>query len=87
MYQLFGSYASGKPNLESDVDLLVIMDSNESMVQRMRRVLQVAKVRFLPMDVMVRTPAEITERLAMGDFFLSEILTKGRILYQRESTC
>jgi predicted nucleotidyltransferase len=84
---LFGSYAYGRPDLDSDVDLLVIMDTNESMAQRIRRVMEVAKVRFLPMDVIVRTPEEMAERLAMGDFFLAEILDKGKVLYHRESGC
>jgi predicted nucleotidyltransferase len=82
---LFGSYAYGAPDLESDVDLLVVMDSDEPMAQRIRRVTEVAKVRFLPMDVIVRTPAEMAQRLAMGDFFLAEILEKGKVLYRRES--
>jgi predicted nucleotidyltransferase len=82
---LFGSYAYGTPGLSSDVDLLVVMDSEEPMAQRIRRVAEVAKVRFLPMDVIVRTPAEMAERLAKGDFFIAEILEKGRVLYQRES--
>jgi predicted nucleotidyltransferase len=84
---LFGSYAYGTPDLDSDVDLLVVMDSDEPMAQRIRRVTEVAKVRFLPMDIIVRTPAEMVERLAMGDFFLAEILEKGKVLYHRESTC
>jgi predicted nucleotidyltransferase len=82
---LFGSYAYGTPALESDVDLLVVMDSNEPMAQRIRRVREVAKVRFLPMDIIVRTPAEMAQRLAMGDFFLAEIVEKGKVLYRRES--
>jgi predicted nucleotidyltransferase len=84
---LFGSHAYGRPDLDSDVDLLVIMDSNESMAQRIRHVMEVAKVRFLPMDVIVRTPEEMAERLAMGDFFLAEILEEGKVLYHRESGC
>jgi predicted nucleotidyltransferase len=84
---LFGSYAYGTPDLDSDVDLLVVMDSDEPMAQRIRRVTEVAKVRFLPMDIIVRTPAEMAERLAIGDFFLAEILEKGKLLYHRESTC
>jgi predicted nucleotidyltransferase len=84
---LFGSYAYGTPDLDSDVDLLVVMDSDESIVQRIRRVTEVAKVRFVPMDIIVRTPAELAERLAMGDFFLAEILEKGKVLYRRESSC
>ena len=83
---LFGSYAYGAPDLDSDVDLLVVMDSDEPMAQRIRRVTEVAKVRFLPMDIIVRTPAEMKQRLAMGDFFLAEILDKGKVLYCRESS-
>jgi predicted nucleotidyltransferase len=82
---LFGSYAYGTPDIFSDVDLLVVMDSDETMAQRIRRVSEVAKVRFLPMDIIVRTPAEMEERLAIGDFFIAEILEKGKVLYQRES--
>jgi predicted nucleotidyltransferase len=84
---LFGSYAYGTPDLDSDVDLLVVMDSDEPMAQRIRRVTEVAKVRFLPMDIIVRTPAEVAQRLAMGDFFLAEILDKGKVLYRLESIC
>jgi predicted nucleotidyltransferase len=84
---LFGSYAYGTPDLDSDVDLLVVMDSDESIAQRIRQVTEVAKVRFLPMDIIVRTPSEMVERLAMGDFFLAEILEKGEVLYRRESPC
>ena len=82
---LFGSYAKGAPDRDSDVDLLVVMDSQEPMSQRIRRVTAVAKVRFLPMDIIVRTPAEIDERLAKGDFFIAEILSQGKVLYQRDA--
>ena len=82
---LFGSYANGDPDRDSDVDLLVVMDSKEPMSQRIRRVTEVAKVRFLPMDIVVRTPAEIDERLAIGDFFIADILSTGKVLYQRDA--
>ena len=83
---LFGSYAYGKPDVNSDVDLLVVMDSDETITQRMRRVAEVAEVRFLPMDILVRTPAEIEDRLQKGDFFIAEILEKGKVLFQRDSS-
>ena len=82
---LFGSYANGTPDQDSDLDLLVVMDSKEPMSQRIRRVTEVAKVPFLPMDILVRTPAEIDERLAKGDFFIADILNKGKVLYQRDA--
>ena len=80
---LFGSYAYGQPHLYSDVDLFVIMESGETLFQRIGRVQQVARVPFLPMDVIVRTPQEVEERLQMGDFFVAEILDKGKVLYER----
>jgi len=84
---LFGSYAYGTPDLESDLDLLVVMDSDEPMAQRIRRVTEVAKVRFLPMDIIVRTPTEMAQRLAMGDFFLAERMgTKPPAVTRLESS-
>ena len=80
---LFGSYAYGRPHIYSDVDLFVVMPSRESMLKRMIRVAEVADVPFLPMDVLVYTPAEVKARRALGDYFIEEILTRGKVLYQR----
>ena len=81
---LYGSYADGEPTLDSDVDLLVVMESDEPMARRIWRVAEAAQVRFLPMDLLVYTPAEIAEQIAKGDCFIAEILAKGRVLYQRD---
>src|SRR5437899_493293 len=67
---LFGSHAGGEPTLDSDVDLLVVMESDEPMAQRIMRVADVAQVRFLPMDLLVYTPAEIAEQIPKGDCFI-----------------
>lgn len=80
---LFGSYAQGKPRPDSDVDLLVIMESRKRPIQR---AVEVAKsLRFYPfaMDIIVRTPKEIHERLQIGDSFYQEIVTHGKILYEQ----
>ena len=82
---LFGSHAYGAPGVHSDVDLLVIMDSDEPMAKRMSKVAAAAQVPFLPMDVLVYTPDEIEDRLVKKDFFVDEILTKGEVLYEDES--
>jgi predicted nucleotidyltransferase len=79
---LFGSYAYGTPNLDSDLDLIVVMESDEPMARRMMRVAEVAQERFLPMDVLVYTPTEIEERLAKKDRFIEEVFAKGRVLYR-----
>jgi len=80
---LFGSHAYGTPRPESDVDLMVIMPTRQSMARRIMSVAAVAEVPFLPMDVLVFTPREIRERLRLRDPFITEVLTKGRVLYRR----
>ncbi len=83
---LFGSFAYGKPTPDSDVDLLVIMESDESIHARSVRISKILSPRPFPVDLIVRTPAELQERLAMGDSFMEEITTKGKILYERISS-
>lgn len=81
---LFGSYAYGKPNADSDVDMLIIMDSNERPTTRVVRALEaVHGVKNFAMDILVRTPDEILQRLKIGDFFVQEILERGKVLYER----
>lgn len=83
---LFGSYAYGKPNKESDIDLLVVMESDERPNLRVSRVLgAIRDVKNFPMDIIVRTPGEIRQRVEMQDMFIREILERGKILYERES--
>ena len=77
---LFGSYASGTPTLDSDVDLLVVMETPLRNVEQAVEMRQAVDFPF-PVDVLVRTPQHLAERVALGDVFLREILTKGVILY------
>jgi hypothetical protein len=80
---LFGSYAYGQPHQDSDIDLFVIMDSDLRPALRCAAVSSACHPGVAPMDIIVRTPAEVEQRLAMGDFFVAEILEKGRVLYER----
>ncbi len=78
---LFGSYAYGQPTEDSDVDILVIMSFNGSSRD------QAVKIRTridtpVAMDLLVRTPEQISERLAMDDFFIREIIEQGKVLYE-----
>ncbi|MCX7839978.1 MAG: nucleotidyltransferase domain-containing protein [Anaerolineae bacterium] len=80
---LFGSYAYGKPNIDSDVDLLVVMESDERPARRALPIVkQLLDVPF-PMDVLVRTPQEIQQRLKMDDDFVHDIVEYGQVLYER----
>lgn len=82
---LFGSHAWGIPEEDSDLDLLVIMETDETPIKRIVRVSRLFKKRKLPMDILVKTPKEIEERLRIGDPFFKEVLEKGRLLYERTS--
>ncbi|MCU0784978.1 MAG: nucleotidyltransferase domain-containing protein [Verrucomicrobia bacterium] len=79
---LFGSYAYGKPTEDSDVDLLIVMNRTrvrgERMSVRIRRRIPAG----FPLDLLVRTPKFIAQRMAWEDCFTQEILTKGKVLYE-----
>ncbi|MGI8884811.1 MAG: nucleotidyltransferase domain-containing protein [Pyrinomonadaceae bacterium] len=81
---LFGSYAYGKPTADSDVDLLVVMPYEGNELDQMVKVRRQLKSEF-PLDVLVKTPAQLKERSEMGDFFIKEIIEKGKILYEAEN--
>lgn len=80
---LFGSYAYGTPHRFSDVDLLVVLKTKQR-----ARAMQIEIVRALSphpfgMDILVRTPEQLEQRLQMGDSFIQEITQKGKVLYER----
>ncbi|HXK28167.1 MAG TPA: nucleotidyltransferase domain-containing protein [Candidatus Binatia bacterium] len=80
---LFGSYAYGKPNADSDLDLLIIKETSERFIDRWTNVRMIVSdpKRTIPIEPLVLTPQEVEERLAMGDQFIEEIITKGEVLY------
>jgi predicted nucleotidyltransferase len=81
---LFGSYAYGSPTPDSDIDLLVIMDTDEhSPIKRAMPVMRLIVPRPFDTDVLVRTPAEIKASRDAGSTFICEILDKGKALYSR----
>lgn len=80
---LFGSFAYGRPDPDSDVDLLVIMESEQSVHARSVQISEILYPRPFPVDIIVRTPAEVAERIALGDSFFREIMTRGKVLYER----
>ncbi len=78
---LFGSHARGDATPDSDVDLLVIMPTKKRTVQQALEIRQRVNHPF-PLDLLVRTPRDVCERLAMRDCFLQTILEEGKTLYE-----
>jgi uncharacterized protein len=78
---LFGSYASGNPYPESDVDLLVVMETplrSSEQALEIRRQLNI----MFGLDLLVYTPQRLAQRLALGDSFLKEAVERGVVLYE-----
>jgi predicted nucleotidyltransferase len=78
---LFGSYARGEATPNSDVDLLVIMPTKMHALEQAVKIRQRVNHHF-PMDLLVRTPRDVKQRLKLGDFFLKTILAEGKVLHE-----
>lgn len=78
---LFGSFAYGQPHADSDVDLLVEMDTPLRGPEQATIIHDLVRFPF-PVDVLVRPPDQIQERLKRGDSFVHEIVNKGRTLHE-----
>jgi len=78
---LFGSCATGGMTEDSDVDLLVVMSFKGRSVEHAVQLRMDTRPTF-PVDLIVRTPEVIAERLKLGDSFIREIFEKGRVLYE-----
>lgn len=79
---LFGSYAYGTPHEDSDVDLLVVMPARNQLDQAVRILWRLTAP--FPLDLIVRTPKEMTWRLAEGESFLTTVVSKGKVLYEKD---
>ena len=82
---LFGSYARGTPTVDSDVDLLVILPFQGKAAQKSAEIRLKLRPAF-PVDLLVRTPEKVRERVALGDGFIQEILEEGKVLYEADDT-
>ena len=77
---LFGSYAYGEPTPDSDIDLMVIMQ-HEGVAARKAADIRLVLPDDVSIDLIVRSPEKVEERLRMNDAFMHEIVEKGRVLY------
>ena len=80
---LFGSYAYGDPDPDSDIDMLIVKETAERFLDRWVTVQRIITGlhRSLPVEPLVLTPQELEKRLAVGDQFIAQILERGTVLY------
>ena len=82
---LFGSYARGDDREESDVDFMIVANSDLPRFKRSRELYQLFRPYPFGMDLLVYTPEEIERGKQSPVSFVSTVLQEGKVLYVRHS--
>ena len=77
---LFGSQARQDTHQDSDIDLLVVMETTKKNAAQEVEILRALNYQS-NLDLIVRTPETLQERLKLGDSFLRDIVAEGIVLY------
>jgi predicted nucleotidyltransferase len=81
---LFGSYAYGKPHKGSDIDILVIVDQLHGSRREMRiKIRRLLRKYLIAKDIIIATVKDLEEWENVPQAFLTQIIEKGRVLYER----
>lgn len=80
---LFGSLTKNKIHKWSDIDLVIVKDTPLPFLDRMKEVLLILKPK-VGIDLLIYTPEEFKKLSQERDFFQSEIISKGKIIYERK---
>ncbi len=83
---LYGSYNTENRKKDSDIDLLIVKDTDSRLIERLLEVESLLSDRTVPPDIIVYTPKEIRFLYSIGSPFIEEIMEKGRLLYMRKAT-
>jgi predicted nucleotidyltransferase len=78
---VFGSLASGHITATSDLDLLIVKNTNKAFFERIREVVALCDY-DIGVDILVYTPEELTEAARINPFVRDEILSKGKVVYR-----
>ncbi|MBI1929194.1 nucleotidyltransferase domain-containing protein [Candidatus Poribacteria bacterium] len=80
---LFGSLATGTTGEWSDIDLLVIKETDQKFFDRLNEIARKCDNQ-VGMDCLVYTPREYEQESAENPFFREEIVKKGRVIYEKQ---
>lgn len=80
---LFGSYAYGKPTPWSDVDLLIVMETPKGELETSMEIVESLPPTLFSLNILARDRRTIELRKKMGDAFMREITSQGKLLYAR----
>lgn len=82
---LFGSYATGNYNENSDIDLLIIKNTNTPRYKRGQTVRKFLYGTMVPIDILVYTNAEIEKNMDTKYTFIYEVLRTGKVIYDKKN--
>jgi predicted nucleotidyltransferase len=80
---LFGSYAEGTQQVDSDLDILIVKDTNQPLHQRGFELRMSLIDLAIPIDLLIYTNSEFMKEKANPNSFLHTALKKSEILYER----
>jgi len=80
---LFGSYAYGCPTVDSDIDLMVVMETDEKPHKRATPIRKILKGIGLPKDIIVKTPEEFERFKDIVGTIVYPAAHKGKVIYER----
>ncbi|MGM0411595.1 MAG: nucleotidyltransferase domain-containing protein [Bacillota bacterium] len=78
---LFGSYATDKYDIDSDIDLLILKEMDEPRHKRGRKIRKHLRGMEIPVDIIVLTPEEVEEYKNITNSLISNALKEGVVLY------
>ena len=83
---LYGSHANGRAGGGSDIDILVIKETDKRPIDRRLEAESVLSDRAIAIDIEVFTPDEVRYLFSIGTPLIEEVMEKGRLLYMKKST-
>ncbi|MCS6924557.1 MAG: nucleotidyltransferase domain-containing protein [Candidatus Binatia bacterium] len=82
---LFGSYARGEADSLSDLDVVIIKQTTQPFLERLREVGTLLPASMGGVDVLVYTPEEFATMLASGNAFAEMVAQEGRLIYEQHA--
>ena len=80
---MFGSRAAGGARPDSDLDLMVEVETSDPPAQRVRAIDALFGLRRWAMDLIVYTPREIEEQRQYRNSLIRVIESEGKVLYEQ----
>lgn len=79
---LFGSMARCDNVYSSDVDIMVIADSDKSFIERLKE--SVFSVPDDNVDILIYTPEEFATMIKVENQFITNVIKEGKIIYESQ---